>query len=441
MKIDRRTLLRQALATSAAAFAAADTDAAALPAPQTCGIDHIVVVTMENRSFDHLLGWVWTADGRQRGLVYPDRLGTSRETHRLAPDFKGCGHPDPSHTWEGGRTQYNGGRMDGFLLSEPNDVYAIGYYGMFDRPFCSGLAANYTTADRYFCSILGPTFPNRIFQHAAQTDRIDNSAFLSTLPTIWDRLRDAGVSRRYYFSNLPFLALWGLAHLSIAATFDQFLADAAAGTLPAVSFVEPRFTLGDGVFSNDDHPHADVRAGDAFLSQVFHALAGGPGWPGTVLVVTYDEWGGFFDHVPPPRVVAPNAVDPDLVGGRALLGFRVPVVVASPFTRGFPFVPRVSHTRFDHTSVLKLIEWRWGLPPLTARDASFDVGNLASVLRFGSPDFTVPRLPRPLPPLPRSCGAASVASRERTEPGAWEALRSSGLLDGWPAVSEVEGLP
>ena len=99
-----------------------------------------------------------------------------------------------------------------------------------------------------------------------------------------------------------------------------------------------------------------------------------------MLIVTYDEWGGFFDHVAPPRAAAPNAVDPDIVGGKALLGFRVPVVVASPFTRGDPTRSRGRFRRYDHTSILKLIEWRWNLRPLTARDASSDVGNLAFAL-------------------------------------------------------------
>jgi phospholipase C len=183
------------------------------------------------------------------------------------------------------------------------------------------------------------------------------------------------------------------------------------------------------VFANDDHPHADIRAGDAFLSSVFHALSRGPSWSSTVLVITFDEWGGFFDHVPPPRAAAPNGVDPDVVDGRALLGFRVPVVVASPFTRGFPLFPRVSSMTFDHTSILKLIEWRWNLSPLTARDGSDDVGNLTSVLRFDAPDPGVPFLPEPSPPWPRACVAG--VSNQTAKPGEWDRLAGSRLLDGW----------
>src|SRR5262249_40673329 len=155
------------------------------------------------------------------------------------------------------------GQMDGFLRSGSNDDYAVGYYVEEDRPFYNALARNYTALDQCFCSILGPTFPNRLFLHAAQTDRLENTLTVSTLPTIWDRLADAGVSHAYYFSNVPFLALWGDQYSDISRPYAQFLVEAALGRLPAVSFVDPRFTLGDAdPNGNDDHPHADVRAGD-----------------------------------------------------------------------------------------------------------------------------------------------------------------------------------
>ena len=266
--------------------------------------------------------------------------------------------------------------MDGFLTDAHNDDYALGYYKKSDRPFHNSLASHFTVCDRYFCSFLGPTFPNRMFSHSAQTDRLSNTFVLSTLPTIWDSLAAAGVSATYYFSNLPFLGLWGPRYVPISRPYQQFLADAAAGTLPAVSFVDPKFTITDTGDGNDDHPHADIRAGDLFLAQTFSAVANGPLWPRTVFVVTYDEWGGFFDHVPPPRVAAANLVDPDIVRGKALLGFRIPVCVASPFSRSRQHEnhghhhaddddSRVISSLFDHTSVLKLIEWRWRLAPLT----------------------------------------------------------------------------
>jgi phospholipase C len=203
---------------------------------------------------------------------------------------------------------------------------------------------------------------------------------------------------------------WGTKYQALSAGYKQFLADAATGTLPSVAFVEPGFLKQAEGLSNDDHPHADVRAGDAFLAAAFRAVASGPAWSRTVFIVTYDEWGGFFDHVRPPRAVAPNKIDPDLHKGKALLGMRIPVVVASPFTRGTPKNPRVVSTVFDNTSILKLIEWRWNLQPLTARDASNDVGNLAVALDFAHPDTTVPTLPNPVPPLPVSCGPSPASS-------------------------------
>jgi phospholipase C len=267
----------------------------------------------------------------------------------------GCGHPDPDHSWSGGRVAYNDGLMDGFLRAGANDTYAIGYYVEADRPFFNAFARAYTTCDAFFSSILGPTYPNRIFQHAAQTDRLDNTLALSTLPTIWDRLAAAGVNAKYYYSDVSFLWLWGTKYLPIMDSYDQFLIDAQAGNLPHVAFVEPRFIEDSTGTSGSDHPHGDIRVGDAFLAQTFHAVADGPDWPRSVFIATYDEWGGFFDHVSPPRAAAPNGVDPDIVGGKALLGMRIPVVVASPYSRGDNANPRVVSQVFDHTSVLKLI--------------------------------------------------------------------------------------
>lgn len=367
-------------------------------------IQHIVVVMMENRSFDHLLGWHPAADGMQAGLSYPDDAGVLHPTHPLAPDFTGCGHPDPDHSWGGGREEYNLGAMDGFRRAGANDDFAIGYYEEDDRPFLAAFARSFTTLDRSFSSILGPTYPNRIFLHAAQTDRLDNVNSLTSLPTIWDRLESAHVSAKYYVSDLSFLALWGTRYLSITSTYSQFLADAAAGTLPQVAFVEPPFLGEELGICSDDHPYCDVRRGDAFLARTYEAIASNlPLWRGTVLVVTYDEWGGFFDHVPPPRAAAPNQVDPDIVGGKALLGIRVPTIVASPWSTSHKNHPRVVSQVFDHTSILKLIEWRFRLQPLTARDASNDVGNLVEALDFKWFNPRAPTLPLPPDPSPSIC--------------------------------------
>jgi len=231
-----------------------------------------------------------------------------------------------------------------------------------------------------------------MFLCSAQTDRLTDSVAFSSLPTIFDRLSAAGVSHRYFFSNLPYLAFWGLKYIFSTGLMDEFFERAATGNLPAVSFVDPNYTLLDDGSGNDDHPHADIRNGDGFLAAVFYALAKGPAWKNTVLIITFDEGGGFFDHVAPPRAVAANAVDTDMVGGQVLLGFRTPTIIASPFTRKPPLV---NHTVFDHTSALKLIEWRWNLKPLTPRDASPQIGNFATELDFSAPNPAIPQLPRP----------------------------------------------
>ncbi|HEY3568722.1 MAG TPA: alkaline phosphatase family protein [Thermoanaerobaculia bacterium] len=353
-----------------------------LPKPDKSGIKHIVVAMMENRSFDHFLGWLPGADGRQAGLVYTDSLGNAYETHPLAPDFQGCAHPDPDHSYAGGRIEYDNGLCDGWLRAGTNDTFAIGYYTQDDLPFLGQAAPDWTVCDRYFAPIMASTYPNRIYQHAAVTDRIDNTLSLSSLPTIWDRLAAAKLQGRYYFSDVPFISLWGTQYASITRTYNQFLQDCASGDLPEVAFVDPPFYGEESGGSADDHPHGDIRAGEWWLSQTYRAVTTGPDWKHTVLVINFDEWGGFFDHVPPSE--APD-VDPAL----ALRGFRVPCIIVSPFSAP----GAVDHGVYDHTSILKMIEWRWGLPPLSARDAA--ANNLAealdfSLVRHDAPDYTVP---------------------------------------------------
>jgi phospholipase C len=440
MSINRRDFLRGVAGTSGAVVAGSllgkDVLAATakLPPPAQSGIEHIVVVMMENRSFDHMLGWLPGADGHQAGLKYPDANGEMHPTYRLNT-YVGCGHPDPDHSYQGGRDEYNDGKMNGWLRTTTNDIFTIGYYEEADLPFFSAFARNYTTLDRYFPSILSSTFPNRVFFHAAQTDRLDNSLTISTLPTIWDSLAAAGVSNKYYYSNVPFLALWGEKYIPISAFYAEFLVDAAAGNLPAVSVVDPRYTLIDDGEGNDDHPHADLRAGEHFLGQVFEAVAKGPGWANTVLIVTRDEWGGFFEHIVPPRVIAPNDVDTDLVDGRALLGCRVPVIVASPFSLGNPANPTINSQLYDHTSILKLIEWRWGLKPLTKRDAA--INNLALALDFSSPNKSVPTLPMIPEPTPTPCGEGGILDGSPLgETDSYKLLHSP-LIAGWPLPAGV----
>lgn len=421
--LSRRDLLGTAAASGLVVAAAAgrwwpdQAQAAAppLPDPAHSGIEHVVVVMMENRSFDHFLGWLPGADGRQAGLRFRDRYGRVHPTHHLEV-FASCGYADPDHSWEGGRIQLDRGRCDGFLRSGENDLLAIGYYEQDDLAFLGRAAGDWTTFDRYFAATMAETYPNRFYQHAARTDRVHNSTAQCTLPTIWDRLAGQGVTGRYYFSDVPFTALWYDKHLDISVPFAQFLTDAAAGTLPAVSFVDPQFTDEGSGTSSDDHPHADIRAGEHFLNQVYDAVRNGPGWEKTVLVVNYDEWGGFYDHVAPAHA-------PDAWRKMSLRGFRVPAVLISPLARR----GHVAHHTYDHTSILRMIEWRWGLEPLTPRDRH--ARNIAEVLDFErGPDLSSTTYQVP-PVVPTGCTAGEGESAaERAE---WSELRELATRLGW----------
>ncbi|MBI1851804.1 MAG: alkaline phosphatase family protein [Planctomycetes bacterium] len=388
-----------------------------LPPPEASNIDHIVLVTMENRSFDHFLGWLPGAEGRQRNLTFFDAAGTPHTTQRLF-DFQGCSHPDPDHSYGGGRIEYNNGACDGWLRAGSNDDYAIGYYRPREVLFFANAAARWTTCDHYFAPIMAETFPNRIYQHAAQTDRLHNTFEASSLPTIWDRLAAAGLNGRYYYSDVPALAIWGTRYLPIAHSFQSFLDDAASGSLPHVSYVDPRFIDAPSGTSGDDHPHADIRNGDAFLNQIYRAVINGPDWPRTLLVITFDEWGGFFDHVPPPPAVIPSA---DQAAGNVdgLRGFRVPTLLISIYGHR-----RISHVLFDHTSVLRMIEWRWNLQPLTVRDAT--ANNLAEALDFTTPLYAASRFDIPAGPFGTICHGFAPASDK------WQTLRQMAADYGWP---------
>jgi phospholipase C len=421
-KLSRRHFLTGLVAASSIAGlpsnALVPQQTAGLPIPAESGLDHIVLVMMENRSFDHFLGWLPGADGRQAGLRYPDFTGQLQPTHHLS-DFQGCAFQDPDHSYEGGRIEYDNGKCDGWLRA--NDIYSIGYYQQSDLAFFGSAAPGWTVCDNYFAAILAETFPNRFYQHAAQTDRLHNTNTQSVLATIWDRLQNAGLTGKYYFGDVPFLALWGAKYLGISRPFAEFLADCAAGSLPQVSYIDPRFEDETSGTSNDDHPHADIRNGEVFLNQVYNAVTSSPNWPRTLLVINFDEWGGFFDHVPPPTAPIPAA--DQLAGNQdGRLGFRTPAVLISPWSRrGY-----VSHTQFDHTSVLKLIEWRWGLAPLSVRDET--ANNLALALDFGHPNAFAPQYALPVGPFGAPCPQA-VPSTEAT---AWATLQAQAASHGFP---------
>jgi phospholipase C len=251
---------------------------------------------------------------------------------------------------------------------------------------------------------------------------LTNTLAASTLPTIWDRLAAQGLTGTYYYSDLPVLALWGGRFTPISKPIAQFFDDASAGNLANLTYIDPRFIGEDKGTSNDDHPLADIRNGQAFVNQIYDAVTTSPNWPDTVLVFNYDEWGGFFDHVPPPLAPQTN-LDPAL-GNDGRLGFRVPCLLVSPLARrGF-----IGQKQYDHTSVLNLIEWRWNLDPLSVRDAT--ANNLAHALDFTrSKNLTVPRFSVPSGPFGTACPAATNAMRAELD-----GLRVMAQRYGFPAL-------
>jgi phospholipase C len=348
----------------------------------------VVVVMMENRSFDHILGWLPGADGKQAGLTYTDAAGMPHQTHPLAPDFQGCAFHDPDHSYENGRVEWNNGACDGWLRAGRNDTYSIGYYRQQDLGFLGKVAPAFTTCDRFFASILGPTFPNRFYSLSGVTDRTSNTQVRVELPTIFDRFAAKKLPAAYYYGNFNFLLLYQR-YNAISHPYSQFFKQCRAGKLPAFSYIDPSYTFDDssapasGNQGNDDHPHADIRAGEYFMSTIYNAVTTSPAWSRTLLIYTFDEWGGFFDHVPPPAAAA------DVKPEYQQRGFRVPCILVSPFARR----GRVAHGTYDNTSILKLAEWRWGLEPLSVRDAQ--AANLAAALDFAHPNLKVPRISVP----------------------------------------------
>ncbi len=392
----RRTLIKGAAgaaALTAALQRSAAEAASALPAPADTGIDHVVVLMQENRSFDHMMGWLPGADGVQAGRTFVDTKGNTQSSHHLTL-FQNCSSHDPNHSWTGGRTQLAGGAMNGFLLTQTaGDTFPIGYYSAADLPFFASAARYWTICDAYHCGILGPTYPNRFYMHSGQSDRLSNTSTVSTLPTIWDRAADGGVSARYYYQDAAYTALWGSKYTSISKPFSQFQEDAASGNLPAISYVDPRYSGEGAGTSTDDHPLADVRNGQVLMNEVYSILSSAPTWSKTLFIINYDEWGGFADHVAPP--LAPVSAAEVTVGnvdvhnddgtGMAYLGFRTPMIMIGPRVRR----GSVSHALYDPNAILNFITWRFGLQSIGVRATTS--GNIATALNFsGAPNLTLP---------------------------------------------------
>lgn len=320
-----------------------------MPAGKDAPFDTVVVLMMENRSFDHLLGWLPGADGKQDGLKFRDVTGAMQATWAIKNDPQGCNYADPKHMWPDMAKHWNGGKLDGFLTTAAvGDKFPISYYSPAEVPVMAALAQNFTAFDKYFCALMGPTWPNRFYQHCATTDveftglypgKPDSTEFApvgKARPSklqlaIWDRLKAAGLTGKYYFHSEPMTGLFDSRRYdSISFTYDQFLADAKAGKLPNVAFVDPDYGLMAELngTSNDMHPHGSVTVGDAFVGEVYEALRDSPQWERMVFVINFDENGGFYDHVAPPTVadntaellkVTKPAGHPDF----KRLGFRV----------------------------------------------------------------------------------------------------------------------
>jgi phospholipase C len=391
--LTRRDLLRTTAAIGAASmFGPGLRDAEAkrlrggsildLPAADS-PIDTVVVLMMENRSFDHYMGWLgsdetYLDEGRRRwGSRFAVEASTE-ETYRrpdgtvvptypllaagLSNPWRGCGHPDPDHGWDGGRVQ----RDHGFLAEgQHSDEFALGWYGPDDLAFYAAVSRRFTVFDRYHCSVLGPTYPNREYLHSGQSGGLKRNFFPQevgypqgfTWPTVWDRMTVAGVPARYYYSDLPVTALWGARLTPISSPIANYFEDAAQGTLPNVVFLDPAFI---GANQTDEHPLADVRDGQRLVQSLVKAFVESPQWHRGVFFITYDEWGGFYDHVSPPRVRDDRANNRDDENDFAQTGFRVPTRMLSPYARqNF-----VDHRLYEHGSILRFLEWRFlGAPP------------------------------------------------------------------------------
>jgi phospholipase C len=369
-------------------------------------VEHIVIYMQENHSYDNYFGLLSRGDGL--------RIGHDGRPLNTNPDLQG--NPVPmfhlpstcdttsgaSQSWNDSHISWDGGRMDGFVRAANGGTGSMGYYDKTDLPFYHGLAETFPICDRWFCSVLAQTFPNRRYLQAATSVGIvatDISEVLAT-PTapngvIWERLDDLGITWTDYAVDLADILLFP----TFAATrqdhikhFADFLSDCLHGTLPQVSIISP----GDTTYTEESP--ADVQNGEAYSSSIINAVMNSPVWEKTVMFFTYDEHGGYYDHVPPPPAVAPDNIAPrihpgDQPGGFDRYGMRVPGFVISPFAKKH----YVSHVVHDHTSILKFIETKWNIGAMTYRDANAD--DLLDTLDLHRPAFRdPPRLPAPALP-------------------------------------------
>jgi phospholipase C len=382
------------------------------PSPQVLlsGIDTFVVLMMENRSFDHYLGSLRLVEGRADvdGLlgteVNPAPGGTSVDIHRL-DDFTPA---DPPHDWDACHQQWNSGANDGFVMAHEGTSQAdvMGYHVRQQLPQLYALADGAAVCQRWFASVMGPTWPNRFFLHGATSKGIKSNLPATGFRSIFDVLQENGLTHKNYFHDVAW-ATGGYFKLTGNAPIEDFFADAAAGRLPNVSIVDPQF-FGNG--ANDDHPDHDVRLGQALIASVVNAMGQSPQWGRSMLVITYDEHGGFYDHVAPPTST-------DEREEFRQLGFRVPGIVVGPTARR----GKIVGTKLEHVSILKTITMRFNLPALNQRVS--DANDLSSCI---DPAYLSSPQPAPvLPPVTMSKAAVHARRPSAVAQAAHEELAAT----------------
>ncbi len=360
-------------------------------------IDTVVIVQMENRSFDHYFGSLSLVEGRTdvEGLsssILNPRLDGSPVTPQFLEDAW-IVHPDPGHGHRASMEQWANGTNSGFVRSWEDNLsdaemaekigWVMGYHTREQLPALYGLADGFTLCDHWHCSLLGPTWPNRFYSHCATSDGEWSNGVPVGAKTPYSMLRDSGGSVGVYADGgiaFMFLLLdFPISQINRLGNSSDFFRDAAEGVLPNVCVVEPDYQL------NDDHPPQDIRLGQAYIASVYEALRNSPQWDRSLMLVLYDEHGGFHDHVPPPTVEG----DERAAEGFNQLGFRVPGLVAGPLARR----GHVMHDLIDHASVPALISRIFGLDQVNERAAL--AGDLGAALDL---ELTL-NANRPAPPV------------------------------------------
>ena len=326
-------------------------------------IQHVIIDCQENRSFDHFYGFAPFAgsSGVPPGYSQPDGNGGT-----VVPfEFTSLSTPDIGHSWGAVHSEWNAGKMDGFYTTD--DVNCMGYYTAAELPYYYSLFDDFTLCGNYFCSLLGPTWPNRFYLAAGTSGGITTNGVwgygVFDYPIILDLLEAAGVTWKVYnvsWDSVPFgntdnvFVFWKRwAHDNrTRGSRGDYLNDLRLGRLPQVSFIIPSFARGW-----DEHPPADVSVGMGIQQQLITALQESSAWQSAAYILTYDEHGGYFDHVAPPVFDAYGA------------GIRVPAWVISPYAKK----SHLEATVYEHTSTLKFIEAVFGLPTLASINHRFDV--------------------------------------------------------------------